>query len=126
MLIAWSVAMAPTFGVAAAPLPSGTPSSHHSAGHDHQSAALAHSHHQGVQLSVGGRCCDDEEHAPDHHGLPGDCSTMPGCALKSFSLAPALAANLAVPITISTLLTWHPSRAIPPESPAPPLRPPRS
>jgi hypothetical protein len=77
-----------------------------------------------VQMSAHDSCCDDAEHAPDH-GLLGDCSTMPGCVLKSFSPAP-VAANLTAPITVSMLLGWHPSRAIPPLSPAPPLRPPRS
>jgi hypothetical protein len=131
MMVAWSVVMAPTAGTFAAPSAPGAPAGHPAPMHSGEdAAAFAHAHHAGGHHAgeatwLPDGCCAEEDGAPAP-SLPGDCSTLPGCVLKCFSVVPFATATLAVPLTRAAVFAWQASRAIHPDPPAPPFHPPRS
>lgn len=131
VIVAWSVAVAPIAGGFAAAAPVASTLSPHAlmhAGKDTKASDHVHhagGYHIGEAMGSPGGCCADQDQGPAQK-LPGDCSTMPGCVLKCFSVMPIATASLAVPVIEVAILVWQVSHAMPPEPPAPPFHPPRS
>jgi len=69
---------------------------------------------------------------PMHDCCPGqqdkamDCGSMAGCALKCFSFAPGLIAELLVPVSFASAVPLGANRSVPSQPGALPFRPPRA